>query len=139
MPPMPRIHRFLPLLLAVLIVSPLEAQKAPKRDRWKIGTDELADYANQSVIDVIRQARPHFLEFNMGTSQGMGEATVSGAAPSLSVFIDQQAQGDSSTLRFYKASDVKEIRFYKPNEAMSRLGANNTYVIQLIMKNPIKR
>lgn len=137
---MPPVHRFLPLLLAVLLVSPLHAQKAPapKRDRWRIAAEELADYSDQAMIDVIRQARPHFLEFNMGTSQGMGEATMAGAAPGLTIFIDQQSQGDSSTLRFYKANDVKEVRFYKPNEAMSRLGANNTYVIQLLMKNPIK-
>lgn len=136
---MPPIRRFAPLLLALLFVSPLQAQKAPKRDRWKIATEELADFGNQAMIDVIRQARPHFLEFNMGTSQGMGEATMAGAAPGLTIFIDQQSQGDSATLRYYKASDVKEVRFYKPNEAMSRLGANNTYVIQLLMKNPVKR
>lgn len=136
---MPPISRFLPLLLVALAVSPLEAQKAPKRDRAKIMAEELAEYGLQPISDVLPKARPHFLQFNMGSSQGMGEATMAGMAPGLTIYIGQQPQGDSATLRFYRADQVKEVRFYKPNEAMSRLGANNTYVIQLILKDVAKQ
>lgn len=131
-------RRLLPVLLLVLLAAPLAAQKAPKRDRYKISAQELAEYGTESLMEVISKARPHFLMFNAGGSAGMGEATVSGVAAQLLVYVGQQRQGDSSVLRFYKANDVKEIRFYKPSEAMTRLGADNAFVIQLMARTPTK-
>lgn len=135
---MPPIRRLLPLLLLALFVSPLEAQKAPKRDRFKIALEELSEYGHQPLSEVITKARPHFLMFNAGSTQGMGEATMGGEPPRLLVYMGTQAQGDSSILRMIRASEVKEVRFYRPNEAMSRLGANNAYVIQVIRRAEAK-
>lgn len=121
----------LPALLLAL-ASPLLAQKPPKRDRFKIEASELAEYQNQDLMEVINKARPHFLQFNAGTNAGMAEATMQGVAARLVVYIGQQAYGDTSILRHYKASQIKEIRYLRPSDAMVRLGANNAYVIQLI-------
>lgn len=126
-------RRVLPIFLLVLFTAPLEAQRAPKRDHYKIASAELAEYGTQNMLEVLHKARPHFLMFNAGSPQGMGEATMSGVPPRLVVYVGQQIQGDSSVLRFYRAADVKEVRFYKPNEAMGRLGANNAFVIQLVI------
>lgn len=126
-------RRLLPVFLLALLVAPLAAQKAPKRDRSKIVAEELAEYGNQNLGEVISKARPHFFQFYGGGTSGMGEATISGRPASLLVYIGQQSYGDSSVLRHYKASEVREIRYYKPNEAMTRLGAENAFVIQLIM------
>lgn len=127
-------RRFLTILVGLAIATPALAQKPPKRDRYKIEAAELAEYKEQDLIETIQKARPHFLQFNAGSNAGMAEATMQGAAARLLVYIGQQAHGDTSVLRHYNASEVKEIRFLRPNDAMMRLGANNAYVIQLITK-----
>jgi len=116
------------------IAAPAMAQKPPKRDRFKIETAELAEYKEQDLIETIQKARPHFLQFNAGSNAGMAEATMQGAAAQLLVYVGQQAYGDTSVLHHFKASDTKEIRYLRPNDAMMRLGANNAYVIQVIPK-----
>lgn len=125
-------RRLLLSALLVAIASPAIAQKQPKRDRFKIEAAELAEYSNSDLLEVIRKARPHFLQFNAGSNAGMAEATMQGVAARLLVYIGQQSYGDTSILRHYKASQIKEIRYLRPNDAMVRLGANNAYVIQLI-------
>jgi hypothetical protein len=127
-------RRIAPVLLLVLLAAPLAAQKAPKRDRFKIVSEELAEYGNQSLTEVISKARPHFFLAYGGNTGSLVEAGITGIAARLLIFVGQQSHGDTSVLRHYKASEVKEIRYYKPSEAMTRLGADNAYVIQLIMK-----
>ncbi len=126
--------RLLSLCLLVAVATPALAQKPPKRDRFKIETAELAEYKEQDLIETIRVARPHFLQFNAGSNAGMAEATMQGAPARLLVYVGSQSMGDTTVLRHYKASETKEIRFLRPNDAMMRLGANNAYVIQLITK-----
>ena len=127
-------RRFLTVLAGLLIAAPALAQKPPKRDRFKISSEELAEYQQQDLVEVISKARPHFFQFNAGSNAGMAEATMQGVAARLLVYIDQQSHGDTSVLRHYKASETKEIRFLRPSDAMVRLGANNAYVIQIIPK-----
>ena len=125
-------RRFLIVLAGLLVAAPALAQKPPKRDRFKITSEELAEYKNQDLIEVISRARPHFFQFNSGTTSGMAEATMQGQAAQLLVYVGQQSFGDTSVLRHHKASDTKEIRFLRPSDAMVRLGANNSAVIQII-------
>lgn len=127
-------RRLLLLAALVLVASPLEAQKKNKRDPYKIAAAELAEYGDAAMSEVIPKARPNFLLFNAGGTAGMGEATLSGVANGLLVYVGTQQQGDSSVLRFYKASDVKEVRYYKPGNAGSPHTAGNAFVIQLNMK-----
>lgn len=124
--------RLASVFLLIAVATPVLAQKPPKRDRFKIESAELAEYKEQDLIEVIRVARPHFLQFNAGSTAGMAEATMQGAAARLLVYVGQQSYGDTTVLRHYKASETKEIRFLRPNDAMMRLGANNAYVIQVI-------
>lgn len=127
-------RRLLLLAALVLAASPLEAQKKVKRDPYKISTEELAEFGDATMAEVIPRARPNFLMFNAGSNSGMGEQTMSGVAHSIVVFVGEQQQGDSSVLRFYKASDLKEVRYYKPGNSMSPLTAGNAFVIQLLMR-----
>jgi hypothetical protein len=137
-----------PILAALaLVVIALPAQ-AQRRERYKIATEELATFTDQSMADVIARARPQFLQ--IGDSHGSTQTEAEGGdsqgrcasfgcqANELVVYVGGQAQGDSTQLRYYKADQVKEVRFYKPNEAMARLGANgHAYVIQLILKDAV--
>jgi hypothetical protein len=127
-------RRLVPVLLLALLTAPLAAQKAPKRDRFKISAEEMAEYGNQDLVEVISKARPHFFQFYGGSTAGMGEATLAGTPARLLVYVGQQSHGDSSVLKHFKASEIKEIRYYRPSEAMTRLGADNAFVIQVIRK-----
>lgn len=131
-------RRFLLLAALVLVASPLEAQKKNKRDPYKITMEELAEYGDAAMGEVIPKARPNFVLFNAGSTSGMGEATLSGVANGLVVYVGTQQQGDSSVLRFYKASDVREVKYYKPGNAGSPHTAGNAFVIQLMMKELAK-
>jgi hypothetical protein len=121
-------------VLALLMLAPLslEAQKG-KRPRDRILAEELAEHKDASLTEVIRAARPHFfmpdqtrIDFGLQTQWRV------------LVYDGSQQRGDSSVLKHIKASEVEEIRYYKPNEANTRLGADNASVIQLKMKKPPK-
>src|SRR6185295_17712994 len=95
---------FLLLATLVFVVSPLEAQKRAKRDPYKISQEELAEYGEASMAEVIPRARPNFLTFNSAGGAGFGtEQAIGGVMPTIVVFVGTQQQGDSSVLRFYKA------------------------------------
>jgi hypothetical protein len=133
------VRSFILVFAFALVAAPLEAQRI-RRDRYKVSVEELAEYGDQNMADVLARARPHFFMVNTaGNAQGMGEATMQTVnTNALTVYVGNQAQGDSTMLQYYKAVDVKEVRFYKPNEAMARLGGNGgSYVIQLIMKDAV--
>ena len=115
-------------LALALMAAPLEAQKAPKRQRDRILAEELAEYGIAPLSEVIQRARPHFLKVERGATGG-------GLNPwTILVYVGSQSLGDSTVLRNYKASEVIEIRYYKPNEATARLGSDNATVIQLTWK-----
>jgi Tfp pilus assembly protein FimT len=119
------------VLLCVLVgmAAPLEAQKI-KRSRDRILVEELATFGELTVTEVINQARPHFFQ------PEPTQIDIGLRAPwRLLVYIGSQVKGDSSVLRLYKASEIQEIRWLKPNEANIRLGAENASVIQLTFKD----
>jgi hypothetical protein len=129
------VRRFVLFVALVLVAAPLEAQGKKKRDLYKIASEELAEYGDQAMVEVIPRARPNFLMFNAGGNAGIGEQTMSGAAHKLLVYVGSQEQGDSSVLRFYKASDLKEVRYFKPGNSLSPNTSGNAFVIQLVMKD----
>ena len=131
-------RRFLLLAALVLVAAPLGAQKRVKHDPDKISTEELAEYGDAAMIEVIPKARPKYLMPNGGGSKMLMEQTVSGMPSPIVVFVGTMQQGDSSVLRFYKASDVKEVRYYKPGNSMSPRTAGDSFVIQLVLKDRLR-
>jgi hypothetical protein len=132
------VRRFLLSLVLLLVAFPVEAQRSKKRDQYKITAEELAEYGDANMSEVIPKARPNFLMFNGGGSSGMGEQTMTGIAAGLVVYVGTLQQGDTSVLRFYKASDVKEVRYFKPGNSLSPQTAGNSSVIQLVMKDRLR-
>src|SRR3954470_6116235 len=99
--------RRLLLVIALLVVAvPLQAQKGKKHDPYKITAEELAEYGDQNMTDVMRRARPNLLMFNGASSSMMGEQTLQGRETGLLIYVGTQQQGDTSVLRLFKASDV---------------------------------
>lgn len=131
-------RRYLLALALVVVAMPLQAQKGRKRDQYKITTEELAEYGDATMAEVIPRARPNFLMFNAGGGAGLGEQTMAGVAADLVVYVGTLSQGDTSTLRFYKASDVKEVRYFKPGNSLSPQTAGNSFVIQILMKDRLR-
>jgi len=121
--------RVIALFFAALIVAaPLQAQSRGKQQRDRILADELAGYGEASLTEVIETARPHFFKRDL--------THIGGEAPwRLLVYIGSQERGDSTVLHTFKASEVKEIRYYKPNEATTRFASENASVILLTLKD----
>jgi len=132
------VRRYLLALALVIVAMPLQAQKGKKHDQYKITAEELAEYGEATLAEVIPKARPNFLMFNAGGGAGLGEQTMAGVAADLVVYVGTLNQGDSSVLHFYKASDVKEVRYFKPGNSLSPQTAGNSFVIQLLMKDRLK-
>jgi hypothetical protein len=125
-------RKLLLLLVLMVMAAPLEAQ-GKKRPRDRILAEELAEFGEATLTEVIQRARPQFLMPDQ-TRIDFGLQT----PWRVLVYIGPQVRGDSSVLRAYKASEVKEIRYYRPNEANTRLGSDNASVIQLTMKTGAK-
>jgi len=129
---MPTIARALTLLvLAAFAASPLQAQKKARRDPTKIPQEELAEYGDANMYEVIPRARPDFLHpLNLSP----GDRMVTGVQGVL-IYVESQQLGDETALRYYRASDIKEVRYYKPTDAASPHLSGGAYVIQLIRKD----
>ena len=119
------------VVLAVLVAAPLQAQKRARRDPSKIPLEELAEYGDANMSEVIPRARPDFLH---PTNLSPGDVVITGVKGIL-VYVGTQELGDESALRYYRASDIKEVRYYKPTDASSPHLAGGAYVIQLIRKD----
>ena len=128
------------LVAALLLVAlPLEAQSRKRRqDKERITADELADYGDANMGDVIRRARPNFYIFTGAADAGLVVPSMVRPENTIYVFLGTQQEGDTSMLRFHKASEIAEVKYFKPGNAMSPLTAANAYVIQLLPKDPLK-
>lgn len=121
--------RTLILALALLLVAvPVEAQRG-KAPRDRIPAAELAEHGDASLLEVIERTRPHFFMPDQ-TRVSFGLQT----QWRVLVYIGSQARGDTSLLRHYKASEVQDVRYYRPNEANTRFGTDNASVVQLTLK-----
>ena len=118
-----------------MAVSPLQAQKKARRDPNRITLEELAEYGDQSMAEVIPRARPEFYRL---PGVGGGDLVLTGVKDQLVVYIRTQMLGDTTALRYYKASDLSEVRFFKPSNALSPHTAGNAYTIQLLPKDKLK-
>lgn len=118
------------LLVLAALAAPATAQaQRGKQPRDRILAEELASFGEASLTEVVNRARPHFFMPDQ-TRIDFGLQT----AWRVLVYIGPQVRGDSSILHTYKASDVTEIRYYKPNEATTRFGSDNASVILLTLK-----
>lgn len=122
------------LLLLAALASPAAAQKRNKQQNDRIQKEELAEYGDASLVEVIHRARPQFFMPEQ-TRQDFGLQT----PWRVLIYSGQQALGDTSILHTYKASDVTEIRYYKANESSTRFGADNASVILLTLKEVRKK
>lgn len=123
----------------LLVALPLQAQSRKRRqDKDRITAEELADYGDANMGDVIRRARPNFYIFTGASDAGLVAPSMMRPENTIYVYLGTQQEGDTSMLRFHKASDIEEVKYFKPGNAMSPLSAANAYVIQLLPKNPIR-
>lgn len=118
--------------LLLLVASPADAQKREKRDQYEIAAEELREYGQASLAEIIPRARPGFFSFP-GASRG--EQVITGVSPKIVVYVRTQSHGDPTVLRYYKASDVERVRLFKPGDSRSPHTAGDAYVIQVIPKD----
>jgi hypothetical protein len=132
-------RRYLTAAALLLVALPLQAQGRKKRqDKDKIAVEELLEYGDANMGDVIRRARPNFYIFTAAADAGMSAPSMMKPENAIYVYVGTQQEGDTSMLRFHRASEIEEVKYFKPGNALSPLSAANAYVIQLIPKNPLK-
>lgn len=127
---------------AVTIPALAQETKKPKRERNRIGREELMNAADRlpDLYAAIRSLRPHFLESNNRGSRtsGVGEPVAGGVNPnsggsygtggSMSanatpvVYLDGRKSGDPDYLKGLSTKDTEEVRYLTPNEAGMEYG-----------------
>ncbi|HEU5217690.1 MAG TPA: hypothetical protein VFU23_03480 [Gemmatimonadales bacterium] len=151
--------------LAALVASagtvclPGQAE-AQKRQRDVIAREEIEASAKRtgSIYEVIRGARPHFLEAPRGVRSsgiGTGAANKEGistrrsagdggsSASEVAVFVDNAHVGGTDMLKSILAEQVEEVRYYDPSKAESEfgmtLGAGGVIVVKMSKGKPAEK
>lgn len=73
---------------------------------------------NATAYDAIRKLRPNFLNYQAQTS-----VTTPGVPD---VFVNERFAGDLNLLTSLWVSQIRQIRFYKPTDAMIKYGTDRT-------------
>ena len=116
------------LLTAGCATSP-NATSGGAGSRYIVTEAELANVGDQSVYDALQQLRPTFL-------RSRDPQTSSNPVPTpVAVFVNGGRTEGLDALRSIRASTVKEMRFYEPQDANTKFGTgHNGGVIEVTLK-----
>lgn len=104
-----------PALRRDLNVPSSEPARAVRSAATVLGDAELASVTAQTAFDAIRQLRPEFLQASPVASGLANQAP--------SVYIGDSYLGGVSSLNEIPLSEIAEIRYLRPFDAVERLGA----------------
>jgi hypothetical protein len=104
-----------------------------------ITVDELAGSSASNAYDAIQMLRPQMLVAQAVPSSGGGGGgrgrTASSGSASISVYRDDTKMGDVTALKSIAVGGIKQIRFYRPEDAESKFGLESSAgVIQLVTR-----
>src|SRR5437870_1293224 len=115
-----RMRPYLVAATLLIVALPLQAQgKKRRQDKDRIAVEELAEYGDANMGDVIRRARPNFYIFTASADAGMSAPSMMRPENAIYVYMGTQQEGDTSMLRFHKASEIEEVKYFKPGNALS--------------------
>jgi len=120
---------FCAALLTASCASSPNAAGGTAGSRYVVTEAELANVGDQSVYDALQQLRPSFL-------RSRDPQTSSNPVPTpVAVFINGGRTEGLDALRSIRASTVKEMRFYEPQDANTKFGTgHNGGVIEVTLK-----
>ena len=97
--------------------------------RYLVTEQELASVGDRTAYEVLQQLRPSFLH-------SRDQQTTSNPYPApVDVFVDGGRTEGVDALKNIRASTVKEMRFYEPQDANTKFGTgHNGGVIAVILK-----
>jgi hypothetical protein len=106
-------------LLAFTTVAEAQKQKAPRRDRNKISTEEIAEKQSaQNAYDLIKALRPQWLS-------SRGPTSIMQAEVGIVVYRGASKLGSVDELRSIPADQVAEMRWYSAGDATMRFGTDH--------------
>jgi hypothetical protein len=97
--------------------------------RYLVTQEELTNLGDRTAYEVLQQLRPSFL-------RSRDQQTSSNPYPApVDVFVDGGRTEGLDALKNIRASTVKEMRFYEPQDANTKFGTgHNGGVIAVILK-----
>ena len=115
-------------LTASCATSP-NATTGTAASRYVVTEADLANVGDESVYDALQQLRPTFL-------RSRDPQTSSNPVPTpVAVFVNGGRTEGLDALRSIRASTVKEMRFYEPQDANTKFGTgHNGGVIEVTLK-----
>jgi len=112
----------LPFIAVVLLAGCAPARNAIPGDYNAsiISEAELRNSSTQTAYEAIRKLRPSFLNYQAQTSVGNPTPGVP------VVFVNERFADDLNLLHQLLISQIENIRFFKPTEAMIKYGTDRT-------------
>lgn len=116
------------VLTASCAASP-NAANGGAASRYVVTEAELASLGDRSAYEALQQVRPTFL-------RSRDAQTTSNPSPTaVAVFVNGGRTEGVEALRTIRASTVKEMRFYEPQDANTKFGTgHNGGVIEVTLK-----
>jgi hypothetical protein len=102
---------------------------ATRGSRYLVTEEELAGVGDRSAYEALQQLRPTFL-------RSRDPQTINNPNPApIGVFVDGGRTEGLDALKRIRASTVKEMRFFEPQDANTRFGTgHNGGVIAVVLK-----
>ncbi|MSR06426.1 MAG: hypothetical protein EXR93_05055 [Gemmatimonadetes bacterium] len=124
-------------LLVVLASASAHGQepkaRQPRKDRNLITQEELEKSGVQNLEQAIRKLRPAWLA-SRGSASIAGGMAVS-KEQAMMVYLDTSRLGGVSELAAFPMEQVKEVRYYSAEAAVSRFGSDNVFgAIEVVTK-----
>jgi hypothetical protein len=109
--------------------SPGATPSAAVGSRYVVTEAELASVGDRSAYEALQQLRPTFLRSRDPQTSSNPDPTP------VAVFVNGGRTEGLDALRSIRASTVKEMRFYEPQDANTRFGTgHNGGAIEVILK-----
>src|SRR6185436_11422522 len=112
---------FVLLIIGTGVAQGQDKKKEPKKDRNLITQEELEKAGVQNLEQAIRKLRPAWLS-------NRGSASITASVPkeqAMSVYLNTSRMGGLSELATFPMEQVKEVRYYSADAAVSRFGSDN--------------
>ena len=105
------------------------ATRGTGASRYLVTQEELVNLGDRTAYEVLQQLRPSFL-------RSRDQQTSSNPYPApVDVFVDGGRTEGLDALKNIRASTVKEMRFYEPQDANTKFGTgHNGGVIAVVLK-----
>lgn len=104
-------------------------RREPERDRIRREEIDAASGGTQTLYELVRALRPHFLELSHAAQRG-----TDGAVVPIVVYVEARRQAGVDAMKAIAVRHVEDVRYFEPRVAVGEFGAgaaNGAIIVKL--------